>query len=68
MARFKREYDRDRTEQGRRVALDIKFENDGYKEERMAEGAPPVRLCGRAGQADRAIRALSTTRTERVPA
>jgi hypothetical protein len=35
MARFEHEYDRDKTEQGRRVALDISFENSGYKEERL---------------------------------
>jgi hypothetical protein len=37
MARFKHEFDRDKTEQGGRVALDIAFENGGYKEERLAE-------------------------------
>lgn len=36
MARFKHEFDRDTTEQGGRVALDIALENDGYKEERLA--------------------------------
>ena len=35
MARFKHEFDRDKTEQGRRVALDSMFENDGYKKERI---------------------------------
>ena len=37
MARFKHEFDRDKTEQGRRVALDSMFENDGYKEQRIGE-------------------------------
>jgi hypothetical protein len=31
------EYDRDKTEQGVRVAADIFFENSGYKEERLGE-------------------------------
>jgi hypothetical protein len=37
MARFNHEYDRDKTEQGVRVALDIALENSGYKEERLRE-------------------------------
>jgi hypothetical protein len=37
MARFEHEFDRDKTEQGGRVALAIAFENDGYKEDRLAE-------------------------------
>jgi hypothetical protein len=31
------EYDRDKSEQGVRVAADIFFENSGYKEERLRE-------------------------------
>jgi hypothetical protein len=31
------EYDRDKSEQGGRVAADIFFENSGYKEERLRE-------------------------------
>jgi hypothetical protein len=37
MARFEHEYDRDKAEQGVRVALDIAFENSGYKEDRIGE-------------------------------
>jgi hypothetical protein len=37
MARFEHEYDRDKAEQGTRVALDITFENSGYKEDRIGE-------------------------------
>jgi hypothetical protein len=31
------EYDRDKSEQGVRVAADIFFENSGYKEQRIGE-------------------------------
>jgi hypothetical protein len=37
MARYEHEYDRDKSEQGTRVALDIALENSGYKEERIGE-------------------------------
>jgi hypothetical protein len=37
MAGFEHEYDRDKHEQGGRVAIDIALENSGYKEERIAE-------------------------------
>jgi hypothetical protein len=45
MARFEHEYDRDKAEQGTRVALDITFENSGYKEDRIGE------VTGRAADA-----------------
>ena len=37
MARYKHEFDRDKAEQGGRVALDLALENSGYKEDRLAE-------------------------------
>jgi hypothetical protein len=37
MAGYEHEYDRDKHEQGGRVALDIALENCGYKEDRLAE-------------------------------
>jgi hypothetical protein len=36
MARYKHEHDRDKHEQGGRVALDLAMENWGYKEDRIA--------------------------------
>jgi hypothetical protein len=37
MAGYEHEYDRDKHEQGGRVALAIALENWGYKEDRLAE-------------------------------
>jgi hypothetical protein len=37
MARYEHEYDRDKHEQGGRVAIDLATENWGYKEDRIAE-------------------------------
>jgi hypothetical protein len=37
MARYEHEYDRDKHEQGGRVAVAIAMENWGYKEDRAAE-------------------------------
>ena len=37
MARYEHEYDRDKHEQGGRVAVDIALENWGYKEARIDE-------------------------------
>jgi hypothetical protein len=37
MAGYEHEYDRDKHEQGGRVAIDLALENSGYKEERIGE-------------------------------
>jgi hypothetical protein len=45
MASYEHEFDRDKTEQGGRVAIDIAMENWGFKEDRIGE------VCRRAAYA-----------------